>query len=521
MLCKKGVFTVGKSAKIIVLILLVVLLSGVVLGMLWFKDHYIFVDKTFYPIDLEVLDLRQEEVSVSRYKKLQRNLPECRILWNVPFQGRHYSNDITELTVSALTAEDAQQLVYFGDLQVLKAVDCTDYSQLMLVAKTYPDISVRYQVMIDGQAYDQDTVFIPLTNITQEEIALLDVLPDLNTVTLSGANNIQDALALQKYCRERNVNFGIVLGTETYPEDVQQISITNITQEQMDLLQLMPALKKIHLQDPMASAQSVMDLEKSRSGLEVTWTKNICGKEYPHTTVEVDLSEAQISSVSQVEEGMAYLPHAEHLFLGLCGLDNEEIAAYRERSRDKYKVVWVVDLSGKMQVRTDIDNFMPSRDGWGYVRDGEVDNIRYCEELICIDLGHMGIRDVSFLEPLVNLEYLILAHTEVQYIDAIANLKKLKFLELDWSTVKDVSPLVECTALEDLNLGMTWPDIKPILQMTWLKNLYIIKGNTRANFAEALPNTRVVATGDYTVSNGWRNLPNYYAMRDILGMHYM
>ena len=68
---------------------------------------------------------------------------------------------------------------------------------------------------------------------------------------------------------------------------------------------------------------------------------------------------------------------------------------------------------------------------------------------------------------------------------------------------------------------MTWPDITPVLQMTWLKNLYIIKGNTRANFAEHLPNTRVVVRGDYTVSSGWRNLRNYYAMRDILGMHYM
>jgi hypothetical protein len=518
---EKGVFTVGKTARIIVLILLVVLLSGVVLGMLWFKDHYIFVDKTFYPMDLEVLDLRQEEVSVSRYRKLQRNLPECRILWNVPFQGHYYSNDITELTVSSLTAEDAQQLLFFENLQVLKAEGCTDYSQLMLTAKTYPNISVRYQVTLDGQPYDQDTDFLPLGNITQEEVALLDVLPELKGVTLSGAGNIQDALALQSYCREKGLTFGIVLGTETYTEDVQQISVTNITEAQMDLLKLMPSLKKIHLQDPVASAQRVLELEKNRSDLTVTWSKNICGKEYDHTAVEVDLSDAQITDISQVEEGMAYLPHAKNLFLGLCGLDNEEIAAYRERSRDKYKVVWVVDLSGKMQVRTDIDNFMPSRDGWGYVRDGEVNNIRYCEELICIDLGHMGIRDVSFLETLVNLEYLILAHTEVQYIDPIVNCKKLKYLELDWSTVRDVSPLVELTALEDLNLGMTWPDIKPILQMTWLKNLYIIKGNTRANFAEALPNTRVVATGEYTVSNGWRNLPNYYAMRDILGMYYM
>jgi hypothetical protein len=27
--------------------------------------------------------------------------------------------------------------------------------------------------------------------------------------------------------------------------------------------------------------------------------------------------------------------------------------------------------------------------------------------------------------------------------------------------------------------------------------------------------------GEFTVSGGWRDLPNYFAMRDILGMPYM
>ena len=38
---------------------------------------------------------------------------------------------------------------------------------------------------------------------------------------------------------------------------------------------------------------------------------------------------------------------------------------------------------------------------------------------------------------------------------------------------------------------------------------------------EALPNTKVMTTGAATVANGWRDLENYYEMRDLLGMHYM
>ena len=38
---------------------------------------------------------------------------------------------------------------------------------------------------------------------------------------------------------------------------------------------------------------------------------------------------------------------------------------------------------------------------------------------------------------------------------------------------------------------------------------------------EALPNTRLVLAEPTPEGEGWRNLPNYYAMRDLLGMPYM
>lgn len=510
----------GKK-KLAVFALLFVLLAAVAVGLVWHMNHYVMVDFRFYSRDTQVLDLRGEAVSISRYEKLHRQLPGCRILWNVPFQQEQYPNDTRELTVTVLSEEDVTRLAYFPELQTLDARQCGDYAQLMKVMKLYPQLQLNYQIPINGQLYAQDTQTLQLDNISGEDLALLPVLPQLQAVALTGMEDRGAAVALREYCRENGITFCVVLGEENYSEEVTQITVKQITDEQLQLLELLPGLSKIHMVEPAASAQNLMALRQSRSDLTVTWEKDICGLTCTDSTVDVDLSQMQIPSVEAVEQGLEYLPNVKSVFLGLCGLDNEEIAAYRERSREKYKVVWTVDLSGKMQVRTDITNFMPSRDGWGYVRDHEIDNIRYCEDLICIDIGHMGVKDVSFLETLVNLEYLILAHTEVQYVDAIVNCKKLKYLELDWSCIRDVSPLVELTALEDLNLGMTWPDITPILQMTWLKNLYIIKGNTRANFAEALPNTRVVATGEYTVSNGWRNLPNYYAMRDILGMYYM
>lgn len=507
--------------KMVVAVLLASILCSVAGGLAWHMQHYVLIGFAFYPKDAAVLDLRDERISVAQYRRLRRHLPDAQIFWNVEFQDKLYPNDITELDISELQDEDVARLSCFTELKRLNADQCQDYVQLVDAQRAYPQLEIRYDIPISGNRYPHETQQLHLNFLSEEDLHMLTYFTSLQTLVLGGAENVETAASARDYCRKSGIAFRVALGQELYDETAKNVTATGITEEQLPLLELLPNLRKLHLVEPEVSAETLITLRSSKPNLEMTWEVDICGLRCTDTDVEVDLSQQTISSIEAVERGMSYLPEAENVFLGFCGLDNEEIADYRERSRDKYKVVWVVDLSGKMKVRTDIDNFMPSRDGWGYVRDHEVDNIRYCEDLICIDLGHMGIKDVSFLETLVNLEYLILAHTEVQYIEPIVHCQKLRYLELDWSCIRDVSPLVELKALEDLNLGMTWPDITPILQMTWLKNLYLIKGNAKANFAEALPNTRVVTRGDYTVSNGWRNLPNYYAMRDILGMYYM
>ena len=59
--------------------------------------------------------------------------------------------------------------------------------------------------------------------------------------------------------------------------------------------------------------------------------------------------------------------------------------------------------------------------------------------------------------------------------------------------------------------------------MTWLKHLWWVgRGyKVRVQVEEALVNTVTNFTASYTVGGGWRELPNYYAMRDLLGMEYM
>jgi Leucine-rich repeat (LRR) protein len=137
-----------------------------------------------------------------------------------------------------------------------------------------------------------------------------------------------------------------------------------------------------------------------------------------------------------------------------------------------------------------------------------------------MDLGHNYIRDLSFLEYMPKMKYLVLAHTKIRDITPIAACKELVFLEINWTYVQDYSPLVELKKLEDLNLSRTYADVTPLLEMTWLKNLWIPnRPYDEEIVVAALPDTYVEIVSPNT--KGWRHLENYYIMRDLLGMHYM
>ena len=518
-----------------------VLAAALIAGAAWTLLNFYIVDFKLYAKDAAALDLRDREISVSHYDKVAQKLPDCEIRWDVPFQGGVLVDDTTEVTVTSLTAEDVKALAHLSQLKTVHAESCTDYDQLMTLKETCPKVKVTYTVTLGGEAYDGDSAKIDVSSIASGEIEQLQYFRNLTTVVAHGGKG-QDFSELRQYCRNREITFCVSLGGTEVPADETAVTVEGITDDDLEVLGCLENLKKLHLVDPTASAESILALPDGYPQAEVSWEVTICGETFTSTDTpeEIDLSDAEITSLEAVETAMAYLPDAQKLILGVCGVDNpdwgnsksklaaseienEDLAAYRDRVREDYKVVWTVRLGPSIALRTDADNFMPNHFGVGQLPDSYAYNLRYCEDMVCLDVGHMTLTDISFVEYMPNLKYLILAWTEVQYIEPIRTCKNLIWLELDNSCIRDYSPLVDCTALEDLNIGRTYCDITPILEMTWLKNLYMIFGNGGYAWqaSQALPNTHVVATGDATVGGGWRRLPNYYDMRDCLGMYYM
>lgn len=562
-----------KERKLNPVLLIVLAAALLAVGIaVWFLLTHVWVAGTFYSRNADVLDLRFADVTTADYDKLRKKAPNSEILWRIPFQGKTYDQDTDVLYVTSLTDEDVATLDYFTRLKTVEAQECTDYPQLAALTARRPEVTVEYTVTIDGREYPQDTAVVSISGITEEEINLLTYLPELTAVTAVGCRTPEQMTRLRDFCQEKGLSFALRFGTKTYPDTVQELDVTGVTDGELELLQLLPELKTLHLKNPEADPETVAQLRSTYPKADISWEVEIAGVSFPDDTKEVDLSAVLESSAAQtaagtaagtqtaagaqtttktqattgtatgtqstketkstapavtldledLEKKMSYLSDAKQVFLGKCGLDNEELAALRERVRDSYKLVWTVQLGKKLTARTDDTTFMPVREHVYYFLDEDAYNLRYCEDMLCVDVGHMGLTNIDFVKGMPHLQILILAHNgQLQDISPISSCKELIFLELDWSAVKDFTPLVGCTSLEDLNIGLTYPSVEPLMQMTWLKNLWMVDRGGAYQLSQALPDTKIVASADVTVGAGWRNLPNYYKMRDMLGMEYM
>ena len=453
----------------IVFLVAAIAVTGGILGYnAWFRSNHIFVENRVYEKELTSLDLRGTGVSMEHYEEVRNQLPDCEIRYDLPFQGEFYSDDTTELTVTSLTAEEIRLLDYLPELKEIHAEGCRDYEQLLMLRQQRPDCRITYSVPLYGKEYAQDT----------EKLSF---------------------------------------GSETL--DLQELA---------EVLAWLPEMKEIYFEQPSASASELKALTEQYPEIAITWQKDAFGNTYDSEITEIDLTGMQFSSPEDVVAPLSYFPNLEKVILSECGpdpktwFDNEIMAAFREKMRPEYKVVWTVQINN-LKVRTDETYFMPAKHN-EVVTNFQVQNLKYCEDMICVDLGHMAIQNISFVEGMPHLKYFIVIDAPLMYIDSISTCKELIYLEFFWTWINDFTPLLGCTALEDLNISRTNGDPMVFKDMPWLKNLWIdgfdIRESKRPELEAALPNTFIKYCDGEMTANGWRDLPNYFAMRDYLGMPY-
>lgn len=413
--------------------------------------------------ELKKLDLRGTGISAEAYDSVKSWLPEAEILWEIPFQGNFYPMDTEELTVTSLAEGDFAALEYFTQLKYISAEECPDYQALHKLGMARPDLRIAYTIPVGGEQFSHDA----------------------GKLTLPGEG----------------------------------------TKELLKVLPYFTELEQVELMEPLDPAEDLLTLMAAFPEISFSWNLELGGLPVNEKIETLDLTGIPMT----VEEMDAVLPYLLSLTLvdmTDCGISNEEMDALNRRYED-IKIVWTVDIGKRFRLRTDATYFMPVKEKI-YATDEIVYNLRYCTDMIAIDMGHMGITNIDFVAYMPHLKYLLLCETGVKDLTPLTGLKELVYLELFLTQPKDLSPLLTLTALEDLNLSYVQGDVNIVAQMTWLKNLWwrsredaIPTRSQQQILREAIPDCNFSFLRQSSTGGGWRQLPNYYAQRDIFGMYYM
>lgn len=498
-------------------------LSGAPLGSLWGLQYF---------EDLEFLDMRNTGMTHEQHAQILGWHPACEILWSVPFQNGYVDSDSGQIRISSLSEAD---FAAFSDLPRLTTVDaskCQDYGALASLASLRPDLDIQYSVILSGRSYDLDSEEIQVINGSTEELLdRLQYLPALKEITLQGKlPTSQEVDTLHQTYPELQIHWVYRLGparitdadTEAVLSDIKLASIEPVE----DLLKYGSALETIELVNCGLTNEDLRELQNRFPEVRLIWDVTVAGRNFRTDVTEIDISGIPVTDPAGIEEMLPYLPDLKKVIMCDCGLSNEEMDALDLRHED-VKFVWMVDLAGKARIRTDEIYFMP----WKLdvvVRNDELRDLKYCRDMVCIDVGHMPITNCEFVRTMPNLKYLIIADTYISSIEPVADLKELIYFEAFLTYVTDYSPLLECPKLEDLNLCFTGGKPEPLTQMKQLKRLWWgftyqgkpLPHNYLTMLKEALPDTQVVFYG-YSTGFNWRDNQNYRDMRDILGMYYM
>lgn len=440
------------------------------------------------------------------------------------FDETRYEKVVQTMDLSGQPLGDLEQLKQFPELKSLDlrgtGIGIAEYE---MVKSWFPDAEVLWDIPFQGGFHPMDTEKLTVTSLSEEDIAALAYFTELKAVSGIGCPDYQMLHQLRIQRPDLEVTYEICAAGVNYAYDIEELVLPGADAEALlEILPYFTELKTLELTAPMAEFAHVQALMDALPEVSFSWNLELGGFAVDQTTETLDLTGIPMT-VEEMDAVLPFLLSLTYVDMTDCGISNEEMDALNRRY-ENIKIVWTVDIGRIMRVKTDETWFMPGK--WRYwVSTSDVYNLRYCTDMICVDIGHMQVKDCEWARYMPKLKYLLIADTLITDLSPIAGLQELVFLEIFLTKITDYSPMLECPALEDINLHFTYGDPEIIKQLTWVKNVWWrnirLDDLDRQELREALPNTHFEFWTMASTGAGWRRLQNYYDHRDLMGMYYM
>lgn len=467
--------------KILVTVLVVIALvlalgiAGAV-GFVWYRNNHVFVEGDAYEIAAQSLDLTGEDISLAYYEELRAQLPDCEILWMVPFRGGKYRNDTEDLTVSQLSLEDVEFISkYFPNLKALDASQCHDYDVLAVAEATLEGCEVTYYVDLSAVTVDHNAASLemgfPEDGDFDKLMTNLVYLPQLQSLKLTDpALTLEQLDELRAAYPEIAIAHTVqVLGVE-YEADTTELDLSGMTPDDAILaaeqIKKLPLLTRVNLNPEKGigalSLEDVKNLMEAVPDVVFDFSFDFYGNTLSTSDEEVHIKNTKIGDEGEqtVRNALDLLKNCKRFVLENCQISNETMAKIRDDYRGQTKVVWRVSY-GEGSTLTDAEVIRAVYD----LVDDNCYNLIYCEDAKYMDIGHNEWLDAcDFVSGMKSLEYVIISGAPIKSLEPFRSCKNLKLLEAAFCEyITDVSPLADCPNLQMLNISNTHvTDLSPL-----------------------------------------------------------
>lgn len=506
--------------KVLVIVLAVLLLAAVAAGgYLWYRNTHIFIEDAVYKKNAQELDIRGTGVSMDHYLQLKSQLPDCAILWDVPFQGKPVSSDIDTLTLSDLTEEDIEMLAYFPRLRTVNAGACRDYAALESLHAAWPELTITYDVDLGGSACAPDATQLTLEEgsydyqVLMQNLVHLPWLTDISfPKTTLTREQIQEIRLLFPGIQ---VSYTVMFRGQEWDPSTTEMDLSDLTsadvEEVTKQLAFFPELQNVQLMKDGKSELSLLDvqaLQEAAPGATFHYSFTFYKETLSTTDTEVEFKNKRMkdSDEEQIRQILDVMDECTRFVFNNCHISNEVMDGIREDYRDRTKIVWRIFFGNGCSALTD---YTVLKAVYG-LNNGNSKSLKYCEDVQFIDFGHNeSLTDISFIAYMPKLEAIILSGSPIKDLSPFEGNKSLYFLEIAWcGYIEDLTPLKSCENLGMLNIGYTKvEDLSPVdgLPLERLSMVMTpITEEERTRYEEENPDCWVTYKGDYTYGKGWR-----------------
>ena len=457
---------------------------------------------------LEILDIRGNYAfGQKEHDALAAALPDCDIRWSVPVKHIHFDSTAEEV--------DLRDLLLTTD-------------ELRALFDTYPEKRFAYRVPLLGERFAPDVEELDLTDhdVDTEVIAdALIMLPHVTKVDLRGQKAPAEAVAsLSDGFPDVDFDFTFDVPKANVTSKDTWIKISGTAEDvmtYMDFIDYMPKLEYVDAANIELSDEQAEAVRAHANGDKVRYGLRVFGQFVTNDISELYLDGTDVGSVEAVEECIARLPKLKKISLLESGLDQNQCGELFDEYPEIKFVFWI--QFGKYRIRTDVTAFstlLGDGNQYGY-NDDTFEPIRYCTDLMMLDLGHNHITSLENFRGLTKLRVLILADNKLTDIAPIVDLKNLEYLELFLNDITDLTPLTELKKLVDFNIfyNPIYGAYTPLKSMPQLQRLWIggcrLDKNMLADLQRALPKTKINVKGRGSTGKGWRNHPHYFTLKQM------